>query len=100
MKAAYSNINIRMEQPLKEDAENLFHELGLTMTTAIHMFVRQAVRSREIPFKITAAQPDIFRDDKPLRGEAYMRKLRESIRQLERGEVVVKTMDELRAYEK
>ena len=37
-------INIRMEKPLKEEAESLFHEMGLAMTTAFNIFVRQTVR--------------------------------------------------------
>ena len=89
MKPAFSNVNIRMEQPLKEEAENLFHELGLNMTTAITMFIRQAVSLREIPFKVKAKNED------PFYSESNMRALSESIDQLERGEVVVKSADEI-----
>ena len=46
-------INVRLETELKEKAEELFAELGLSMTAAINIFLRQAVRSRSIPFDIT-----------------------------------------------
>jgi len=94
MKVAQSTINIRMDKPLKEEAESLLHELGLNMTTAINMFVRQLVSFGGIPFEVKRDR------NKPLRGEAYLRELRESARQFERGEVVVKTLEELKAYEK
>ena len=48
-----TNINIRMDKKLKEDAENLFSELGMNMTTAFTIFVRQSVRQGEIPFTIS-----------------------------------------------
>lgn len=47
------NVNIRMDENLKKEADNLFSELGLNMTTAINMFTRQAVRQGKIPFEIS-----------------------------------------------
>ena len=85
MKVAYSNINIRMEKPLKDELEGIFHEMGLTMTTAFHMFARQVVQLREIPFKITAKSEK----NDSFYSEANMRVLRKSIAQAERGEFVV-----------
>jgi DNA-damage-inducible protein J len=51
---AQTNINIRMDETLKKQAESLFNELGMNMTTAFNVFVRQAVRLRKIPFDISA----------------------------------------------
>jgi DNA-damage-inducible protein J len=50
---AQTNINIRIDETLKNQAENLFSELGINMTTAFNIFVRQAVRQRKIPFEIS-----------------------------------------------
>ena len=50
---AQTNINIRMDEDLKKQAEILFSDLGLNMSTAFNMFVRQAVRTGGIPFEIT-----------------------------------------------
>ena len=46
-------VNVRLEPELKKNAEELFAELGLSMTAAINLFLRQAVRSQAIPFTIT-----------------------------------------------
>jgi addiction module RelB/DinJ family antitoxin len=46
-------VNIRMDDRLKEEGEKLFRELGLTFSTAVTVFVSQAVRERGIPFRIT-----------------------------------------------
>jgi DNA-damage-inducible protein J len=54
---AQTNINIRMDETLKTQAENLFSELGMSMTTAFNVFVRQSVRQQRIPFEIRAEKP-------------------------------------------
>ena len=43
---------IRIESTLKKEASALFESLGLDMTTAINMFLRQAVREQAIPFRV------------------------------------------------
>ena len=48
-----TNICIRINAGLKERAEVLFNELGLSMTTAVNVFLRQAVREGRIPFKVS-----------------------------------------------
>ena len=49
-----TNINIRMDKALKVQAENLLSELGMNMTTAFNIFLRQTLREQAIPFKISA----------------------------------------------
>ena len=46
------NVNIRIDRKLKEQAEELFSALGLNMTTAINIFIRQAVNQGGIPFRV------------------------------------------------
>ena len=48
-----AQVNIRMDDSLKEKADILFEDLGLNMTTAVNMFVRQVIRQGGIPFEIT-----------------------------------------------
>ena len=48
------NVTIRMDEDLKKDADALFDELGMSFTTAINVFVRQALREGRIPFEVTA----------------------------------------------
>jgi DNA-damage-inducible protein J len=48
-----TNVSIRMDTNLKKQAEELFSDLGLNMTVAMTMFLRQAVRTQGIPFEIS-----------------------------------------------
>lgn len=55
---ATSNVTIRMDDELKKQAEELFSDLGLSMTTALTTFVKQAVREQRIPFIISRDIPN------------------------------------------
>ncbi len=46
----FTNLNIRIDRKTKESAESVFDEMGLNMTSAITMFLRQTVRDRRLPF--------------------------------------------------
>jgi DNA-damage-inducible protein J len=50
---ATTNVSIRMDVDLKKQAEELFADLGLNMTSAMTMFLKQAVRNQGIPFEIS-----------------------------------------------
>ena len=47
-----TNISIRMDTALKAQAESLFSKLGLNLSTAFNIFVRQALREGGIPFEV------------------------------------------------
>ena len=47
-----TNVSIRMDTELKAQADVLFSELGMNLTTAFNIFVRQSLREGGIPFKI------------------------------------------------
>ena len=49
---AMSNINIRIDADKKLKAQELFSSLGLDMSTAINMFIQQAIEFNGIPFMI------------------------------------------------
>ncbi|MBQ3001775.1 MAG: type II toxin-antitoxin system RelB/DinJ family antitoxin [Bacilli bacterium] len=49
-----TNLNIRIDKNVKETSEKVFEDLGLNMTTAINMFLRQVIRVNGIPFEIKA----------------------------------------------
>ena len=53
-----TNINIRLDKNLKEQAESLLSELGMNMTTAFNIFLRQTVREGKIPFEISVNRPN------------------------------------------
>ncbi|MDR2546366.1 MAG: type II toxin-antitoxin system RelB/DinJ family antitoxin [Lachnospiraceae bacterium] len=47
-----TSMNIRMDSNVKKQAQELFSQFGLDMTTAVNMFLRQSIRQRGIPFAI------------------------------------------------
>ena len=51
------NVTIRVDEDLKEEADELFEDLGMSFTTAVNIFVKQAVREGGIPFQITRQIP-------------------------------------------
>ena len=55
---ATTNINIRTDVEVKTAAEQLFDELGLNLSTAINMFLRQAIRTGSIPFDVRVNTPN------------------------------------------
>lgn len=57
MGANVSNVSFRIDSDLKARAEMLFAELGLNMTTAFNIFLRQSVRQGCIPFEVTLDTP-------------------------------------------
>lgn len=56
--ATVTNLNIRTDKAVKEAAENIFAELGLNMTTAVNMFLRQTIRENGIPFSLKLNTPN------------------------------------------
>lgn len=55
---ATTNLNIRTDKEIKVQAEEIFSELGLNMTTAINMFLRTAIREHGIPFELKVDVPN------------------------------------------
>lgn len=55
---ATTNLNIRIDKAIKDQAEAIFNELGLNMTTAVNMFLRTAIRENGIPFDLRLDVPN------------------------------------------
>ena len=72
------NVNIRVDEDLKRQTESLLTEMGLNMTTAVNMFLRQVLRTGGIPFEVTARKDDFY-------NSVNQQVLRESINRLEKG---------------
>ncbi len=58
MAGSTTNISIRMDSDLKAQADALFNELGMNISTAFNIFVRQSLREGRIPFEISLNQPN------------------------------------------
>lgn len=52
------NVTLRVDEDLKKQADELFSELGLNLTTAFNIFLRQSVREQQIPFQVTRNVPN------------------------------------------
>ena len=55
---AQTNVNIRMDETLKQQFEHLCNELGLNMSTAFNIFAKTMVRQQKIPFEISLDVPN------------------------------------------
>ena len=72
------NLQVRIDAALKQEAEKTLKSMGLSMSTAIHLFFRQVVNQRRIPFDIIA--PDSLNEttrrsmDDTLKGKNLSRK--------------------------
>ncbi|MBQ7902056.1 MAG: type II toxin-antitoxin system RelB/DinJ family antitoxin [Clostridia bacterium] len=55
---ANTSMNIRMDAEVKKQAEALFSEIGMNMTTAINIFLKQSIRENGIPFEIKISRPN------------------------------------------
>ena len=75
-----AQVNIRLDDGLKEKADLLLEELGLNMTTAVNIFVRQVVRQGGIPFDITV-------NTDPFYSASNMKVLRQSIADADAGKL-------------
>ena len=51
---AVSNIDIHVDNEVKEQAQLIFASLGLDITTAVNIFLRQSIFHRGLPFTVTA----------------------------------------------
>ena len=58
MAGATTSMSIRMDRVVKEQAQQLFKSLGMDMTTAINIFLRQALIRKGLPFEVTAEGTD------------------------------------------
>ena len=53
-----TNLNIRTDKAVKAAAEKIFEELGMNMTTAVNIFLRQTIRENGIPFELKLSVPN------------------------------------------
>ena len=90
-----ANFTIRIDDDIKKDAEILFEKLGMSVSGAINIFFRQAIREQAIPFTIRAKTNEEKYNE--YFNPYNMKILLESIEQAKNGQVVTKTLAELEA---
>ena len=52
------NVTMRVDEELKKQADSLFADLGMSLSTAFNIFLRQSVREQQIPFRIARQMPN------------------------------------------
>ena len=67
------NLNIRTDKEVKLQAEKIFEELGMNMTTAINVFLRQTIRENGIPFSLKLDTPNAVTAAAIEEGRAFAR---------------------------
>jgi DNA-damage-inducible protein J len=72
-----TNLNIRVDADTKQKAEELFSDLGFTLSAAVNVFLKQAISRNGMPFPVVRADP--------FYSESNQRALRRAIEQLETG---------------
>ena len=72
------NVNVRIDAELKKQTEALLSDMGLNMTTAVNIFLRQVLRTGGIPFEITTKVDDFY-------DPVNQQRLRSAIDRLESG---------------
>ena len=88
MYMSQTNINIRIDEKLKEEFDKFCEEIGMSMTTAFCVFAKKAVREQRIPFEITA--------EDPFYSVANIERLKKAIKDVEDGKVTVHNVDEVK----
>ena len=48
-----AQINLRVDDDVKRNAEQTLNEIGLSMSTAINIFLKTVVRENRIPFELS-----------------------------------------------
>ena len=71
------NVTLRVDKELKEQADALFEDMGLSLNTACRMFLKRAVEEQRIPFEVR--RPD--------------RKTRKALADAEQGKDVSRSFD-------
>ena len=58
MTAATINVTFRLDKSLKEQADEFFSQLGLSLNSAVNMFIKQSLRERQLPFRPSLNTPN------------------------------------------
>jgi len=83
-------LQVRIDDKLRDEAKEVVDALGMDLTTAVRMFLKQMVMQNGLPFR-----PEIDPFFSPRNQEA----LKTSIEQSKKGEFVKKSLSELQAME-
>lgn len=87
---AQTTMSIRIDENDKKQFENFCSQTGMNVSVAVNMFIKAVLREDKLPFEVKAD---------PFYSSQNISALHESIKQMETGKTVVKTLDELEGME-
>lgn len=87
-----TTVSLRFDDEMKKQLDEMCSEMGMNLTTFFMIYAKKALRDRRIPFEVTAPLEPFYSD-------FNMEQLRKANKQVEDGQVVVKTIEELEAME-
>ena len=79
-----AQINLRIDDDVKRNYEQVRADIGLSLSTAINIYLKKLGREKRIPFEVTAD---------PFYSDENMARLREAIRSVETGKSTLKEHD-------
>lgn len=85
-----STVTVRVDEQTKQTAMAVLSDLGMDVSTAVRVFLRQVAIRGKMPIELV--QDSFY-------SQSNLSTLQRSIKQLEDGEVIVTTADELKAME-
>lgn len=53
-----ANVNVRIDDKIKKEAEDIIRDIGLTPSAAINLFYVQIIKTQSIPFFLEAHYPN------------------------------------------
>ncbi len=77
---AQTNINIRIDEELKQKFDEFCTDVGMSMTTAFCIFAKKTVKEQKIPFEIS---------NDPFYSTANIKRLERAIKEAEEGKITV-----------
>ncbi|RRD69347.1 MULTISPECIES: type II toxin-antitoxin system RelB/DinJ family antitoxin [unclassified Desulfovibrio] len=85
-----ANLQIRLDDSLKNQAQAVVQDMGLDLSAAVRLFLAQMVKENGLPFRPT---------NEPFYSAKNQEVLRRSAAQIESGQTVTKSLEELRSLE-
>ena len=86
-----ANINVRIDNNVKANAEAVFNSLGLTPTVAINLFYHQVIRTNSIPFELKADIPN----EKTLSALNELEKMEKQTKEYKKFDSIDELMEDL-----
>ena len=82
------NVNIRMDDELKEQFADFCDNIGLSMSSLFNVFAKKVVKEKKVPF-------DLVYNNDPFYSESNLNALNEATKQYHSGQITTKTFEEL-----